>query len=60
MEISKNRGKGLPAGRQGFVSEILLVLVVLVFLRYFVHIDIVAYLETPLAKGVEWLKQVIK
>lgn len=59
MEISKNREKGLPAGRQGIVSEILLVLVVLVFLRYFVDIDIVGYLEMPLAKGIEWLKQII-
>jgi hypothetical protein len=45
---------------RGFISEILLVLVVLVFLRYFVNIDIIAYLEMPLAKGIEWLKQVIK
>jgi hypothetical protein len=46
--------------KRGFVSEVLLVLVVLVFLRYFVHIDIIAYLETPLAKAIEWLKGIIK
>jgi hypothetical protein len=45
---------------RGFISEILLVLVVLVFLRYFVDIDIIAYLEMPLAKAIEWLKGVIK
>lgn len=45
---------------RGFISEILLVLVVLVFLRYFVDIDIIKYLEVPLAKAIEWLKSVIK
>jgi hypothetical protein len=51
LKISDNRG---------FISEILLVLVVLVFLRYFVDIDIIGYLEMPLAKAIEWLKNVIK
>jgi hypothetical protein len=46
-------------GKRGFVSEILLVLVILVFLRYFVNIDIIGYLEMPLAKVIEWLKGVI-
>ena len=42
---------------RGFIRDIFIILVALIALKYFVHIDVVGYLsEGPVTKGLDWAK----
>lgn len=43
-------------GNRGLIREIILVLVALVILHYYFHIDVIALIENYVVKAIEWVR----
>jgi hypothetical protein len=58
MKIAKFKNENYE---RGFIGEIVVVVIALVVLKYFFHVDVVGYLsDGPLAKSLTWIGERLK